>query len=310
MTKTALKSVPLGILKSYNPSRGFELLGEVDISTDQEIQDKVNASRNAQSAWGSLPIVERVEYMRKLLDLFRSNREILIEKTSEEMGMPLRLATSVTDGGLDEFQWNCDNAVKALSNQILFEDDTEVNELTFEACGVMACVLPWNFPFPNFARSPAMALLAGNTVVIKYSEEIALFAKFLEQVIEQSDLPPNIVQFVHGDGAVGDVLTDQAIDYISFTGSSKTGQYLYKKAAEKLIPVELELGGSSPGIVFADADLNDDVVETIWQRRFANSGQFCSGLKRLIVHNDKIRELTEKLLKLAKTKVIGTIGCG
>ena len=293
------------VLVSTNPAQGYAVLGEVAVTSPEEIAQKVAAARLAHMAWRKLSVEQRVDHMLALYDHLERHKDEFIKQTSMEMGMPLKLATAVTDGGFEELQWNIDHAVEALSNDVLYEDDREINEAVYEPYGVMACVLPWNFPFPNFARSPGQALLAGNAVVIKYSEEIPLFSKYLEELIASSNFPKDLVQFVYGDGQTGDHLTSADIDYISFTGSTKVGQHLYKKAAEKLIPVELELGGSSPGVIFADCELSDDILEVIFARRFINSGQFCSGLKRLIVHNSRFDEAVEKLMTLTQSKIVG-----
>ncbi len=291
-------------LSSINPAYSGDVLGTVEISSHAEIQKKVDKAQKAQKEWRSIHIDQRVAQMRNLYNHLDQHREEFIKRTSREMGMPLKLSCAVTNGGFEEMEWNINHAAQALSSTVLYEDEYERNEQFYEPYGVMACILPWNFPFPNFARSPTQALLAGNAVVIKYSEEIPLFSGYLEDLIRQTDFPQDLIQFIYGDGKAGDFLTDLDINYISFTGSTKTGQFLYRKAADKLIPVELELGGSSPGIVFEGCDLNDRVIDTIMVRRFANSGQFCSGLKRLIVHHSLIDEVVEKLkTALLKQKV-------
>ncbi|MEO0348193.1 MAG: aldehyde dehydrogenase family protein, partial [Pseudomonadota bacterium] len=194
---------------------------------------------------------------------------------------------------------------KALSDVVTYEDDQEINYQTRVPFGVMVAILAWNFPFANFARSTTQALLAGNVVIIKYSEEIPLFAQLLENLIAEVNIPENIFNFVYGDGLTGKILCQQNIDFISFTGSSATGQKIYKTAAHRLIPVELELGGSSPGIVFADCKIDDALVAAIFKLRFSNSGQFCTNLKRLLVHESLFAEIIDKLVAYVQTQKIG-----
>lgn len=291
---------------STNPSRGYEVIGSVEITSREDIARIVDCARNAQPAWQAVGVVERCRLMTQLLEVFRAHGQEIIEQTSREMGMPLKLSRVVFDDGAAELAWNIQNAPAAMANKILYEDDKEISEQMHEPYGVMACVAPWNFPFGNFARAVATSLLAGNCVVMKYSEEIPFFSKLLERLIEESRiLPSHVMNFIYGSGQAGADLCDQNIDLISFTGSTQTGRKIYGTAAQKLIPVCLELGGSSPGIVFADADLNPDVMAMMFRRRFANSGQFCSGLKRLMVHESRLDECVEKLAALAKKAKLG-----
>jgi acyl-CoA reductase-like NAD-dependent aldehyde dehydrogenase len=125
----------------------------------------------------------------------------------------------------------------------------------------------------------------------------------LESLIKQTNLPPGVLTFVYGDGQIGDYLVHQDINILVFTGSVTTGRYLYQVAAEKFIPALLELGGSAPGLVFKDADL-DTAVEAIFWQRFANCGQTCDGLKRLIVHRSIFDQVVTKLaLKLQDSPI-------
>ncbi len=290
---------------STNPARAYEILGEVESSTEIEIKNIVKNARLAQSEWFALGLEKRIQYMRALGDHLAKHKDEFIKRTCQEMGMPLGLSTGIVEGGLSDLMWNCDNASKYLSNKIVFEDDKQVNEVIYEPYGVMACIVAWNFPFGNLIASASQALLAGNTVVMKYSEEVPLFSKYLEQVIVSSDLPKNVMNFVYGNGTVGEILSNQNIDFISFTGSSATGEKIYKTAASKFIPAALELGGSSPGIVFEDCPITDDLIQSLFWERFLNTAQFCNGMKRLFVHHSKFDEVVEKLSAYAKTKIIG-----
>lgn len=293
------------VLISANPARNYEVLGEVPVSSVADIKAKAEKARAAQAAWQALGIEGRVEHIRSLIEVLKSNRDEFVRRTSQEMGMPIALSQNIVDGAISEIEWNCDHAVQYLAEEVLFDGQNETNTLVYEPYGVMACIVAWNFPLGNFAASASQALLAGNTVVMKYSEEVPLFEQYLESVIEQSGLPDGVVNFVYGGGDVGALLAGQHVDLLSFTGSSQTGRKIYQKAAEKLIPVVLELGGSSPGVVFADCDLNDKLIEKIFWKRFLNSAQFCDGLKRLIVHNSLVAECAEKLAAYAETVKIG-----
>ncbi len=289
---------------SYNPTNS-EVLGEVEVSSLDEVKSKVLSARSAQKEWAVLGVEKRIQHIKKLIPLFEKNKEAFVRRTSEEMGMAHSLSKSIVDSAISDLQWNCDHAAKYLANDVVFDDGNEINEIVYEPYGVIACIVAWNFPLANFVISASQALLAGNSVVMKYSEEIVLFSKFLEEIIAEAGLPEGVVNFVYGDGTTGQMLFEQDIDFISFTGSSATGRKLYKKAAEKFIPIALELGGSSPAIVFEDCVLDEAFMEQLFWARFSNTGQFCDNLKRLIVHQNIFDECVEKLSSFAKSKTIG-----
>ncbi len=146
-------------------------------------------------------------------------------------------------------------------------------------------------------------MVAGNTVVFKHSEECPLTAQLIESVIN-SHLPKGVFNQIYGTGSEGDFLVHQAVDLICFTGSTKVGTYLYRQAAKKFVKAILEMGGSAPGVIFADADI-DHILESIYFNRFLNSGQMCDALKRLLVHESIYEETVTKLKHLLQTKKLG-----
>ena len=290
-------------LESINPATN-EILGSVETSSTQEIKEKVKLARDAQALWYKIGIDERIKKLSNLRDLLNKHADIFAEKTSIEMGMPISFCKTYNKQRMEKFDWNLENAKQILSPKLICENDSEINEILFEPFGVMACIMAWNWPLPNFIFSATQALLVGNTVVIKYSEEIPLFTKYFEEIVKESDIPKGVIEFIYGDGKAGKILTDQDIDFISFTGSYATGKHLYKKAADKFIPIIMELGGSSPGIVFNDVNLDEAIPNIFWSR-FRNTGQFCSNLKRLIVHESIFDEVIKKLAEFASKRIIG-----
>lgn len=169
--------------------------------------------------------------------------------------------------------------------------------------GVVAAIVPWNFPMGNFVWQCGQNLIAGNAVVFKTSEETPLAGKRIEEIIN-SVLPPGVFTEVYGAAQVGQTLIAQNIDAVCFTGSSSAGIAIAKAVAARLLPTNMELGGSAAGIVFEDVDL-EAVANTIYQGRFLNNGQVCDGLKRLIVHETKLDEVIERLRNIFAQKRIG-----
>jgi acyl-CoA reductase-like NAD-dependent aldehyde dehydrogenase len=290
-------------IKSTNPSNQA-VIGEVNESSEAEIQQKVVAAHEALTVWKELGIAGRVKHLRKVVENFKKRDEEFAELASKEMGMPISQSIHDVHGAIEYLEWYLDNAEKYLSPEVVYEDDETIHKVYYEPVGVVAAITPWNFPASNFVWMCGQNLVVGNTVVFKDSEEVPLCGKLIEEVFNESDLPEGVFSEVYGKGNVGDFLVHQDIDMICFTGSTATGQILYKIGAEKFIRVFLELGGSAPGIIFEDADI-DKTIDTIYANRFDNCGQICDGLKRLIVHESKYDEVVEKLKKKLQEVVIG-----
>lgn len=289
-------------LKSINPSNGKEL-GEVNISTEEEIHNKIVAARKAQESWAQLGIEGRGKILKKVVNNFLKRKEEIAQLTSNEMGMPITLSRADVDDSMHYFSWYIDNAEKYLSPEIIFEDEKTKHTIYREPIGVSANITPWNFTTSNFVWSAAQSLVSGNVVVYKSSEEVPFSGKLIEEIMNESGLPNGVFSEVYGGGEVGKVLVNGDIDLICFTGSTNTGKYLYKVAAEKFIKVFLELGGSAPGIIFEDVNI-DRVIDSFFGNRFLYCGQICDGLKRLIVHEDVVDEVVKKLVeKVNNTKV-------
>ncbi len=304
--QTASKNIAPHVLVSTNPATRGDVLGDVYVCTLQDVQHAVSKARKAFPAWAQKSVDERCKILAKMMEAIKTHQEEIVRLTSQEMGMPTSLSQGVFQSAFNNAEWMFAQAPDVLKETILFEDQNNICMQTYEPFGVVAAVVAWNFPLGNFAMSILPALIAGNTVVMKYSEEVPLFAKLLEKLINESNtLPDGVMNFVFGAGDVGQCLCDQGVDFITFTGSSATGKKIYAQAAEKLIPVALELGGSSPGIVMGDCTLTDALVDSIFWRRFNNSGQFCDGLKRLIVHRTLHDELVKKLVERAQKVQVG-----
>ena len=289
---------------STDPSLDFALIGSVAPTPHADIVSAVEISRIAGKDWSHLPISTRVWALRSVYALCVSEREILARSVAREMGMPVKFARDDIGYGLLYFSWYLDHAETYLSPEVTHETDTEIHTVHYEAKWVIAAITPWNYPFMLFVWACIQPLLAGNTVIWKISKEVILTGELIASIFERAGFPSWVWQEIYGDGSAWDTLTDQDIDGITFTGSTSVGKRLAAKAHEQNITAIMELGGSAPGIVCADADI-DSVLDTIYFMRFSNSGQMCDGLKRLIVHTSRYDELVEKLSLKFMSKKIG-----
>ncbi|MEK7517363.1 MAG: aldehyde dehydrogenase family protein [Patescibacteria group bacterium] len=291
-------------LVSTNPGKNYKKLGEVNISTKDDIRNKVKKANLAKREWKDLGVDERVRFIRRVVDKLKENKEELALLATQEMGIPISQSRNDVDDAIRYFIWYLDNAKKYLSPEIVYQDDKITHKVFYEPLGVAAVIIPWNFPLSNFVWGCGQNLISGNTVVLKHSEECPLFGKRLEELIESCGLPDGVFSEVYGDGKIGDYLVHQDIGLISFTGSTKVGKHLYKVAGEKFIKIVSEMGGSAPGIIFEDADL-EKALETTYYNRFSNCGQACDALKRLIVHESKFAQVAQELKELLSSKKIG-----
>lgn len=289
-------------LSSVNPSN-YEVLGEVIVSTTNQVENKVELARNAQMEWANLGVGKRVQILREAFEDLKNQKTEFCTLASSEMGMPISETLTDFDGTIDYADWYFDNAEKYLNPEITFESDKELHRVFHEPIGVAAVIVPWNYPFLNFVWGSLQSLISGNTVVFKHSEECPLSGEFIEKTLSRH-LPKGVFSEVYGGGEVGTSLVNQNIDMIAFIGSTKTGKYLYELAGKKFIKAVMELGGSAPGVVFEDADI-DLAVGSVCYYRLANQGQACDGLKRLIVHESVFDEVVEKVAAAFSARRVG-----
>lgn len=293
------------LIPSTDPSDNYALIWEVESSSPEEVHVKMVLAHEAFRTWSHTALEDRIHVLRALYHRFGQEKENLSQSIAREMGMPIKLAREEVLAGLNYYLWYLDHAEQYLSPEVTFEDQNQMHTLYYEPRGVIAAITPWNYPFMLFVWACIQPLLAGNTVVWKISKEVILTGKMIARIVEESSLPLGVWNEVYGDGSVGDLLTDADIDGITFTGSTSVGRALADKAHVKNIPALMELGGSAPGIIAVDANI-DSVLDTIMFMRYSNSGQMCDGLKRLIVHASRYDELVEKLSAKVLAEKIGT----
>jgi len=288
-----------------NPAKKYEVVGEVDISTEQQVTEAVAIAHKSQAAWQGLTVAERVEAIGSFVEICKKRTEDFARIITLETGRPIFSSRSDVVKGVSCFEDYLSTAEEYLAPKVTLENDSEIHTVYREPWGVIATICPWNFPFTNVAWQCGQALLAGNAIVYKSSEENPLFAKLLAGIIAESGLPEGIFNILYGGGDIGECLARADVNKISFTGSFAVGHKLTQVAAEKFIPITTELGGSNPYIIFEDALLDEADIENIYSRRFLHSGQFCTSVKRLIVHESKFDEVVEKLAKAITVKKIG-----
>ncbi|MDR9754893.1 aldehyde dehydrogenase [Pseudomonas sp. SZMC_28357] len=282
-------------IEVFNPANA-ELLARVPQASNDQVANAIAAARKAQKGWAAKPAIERAGYLRRIAAKVRENAERLARVITQEQGKVPGLALVEVNFTADYLDYMAEWA-RRLEGEVLTSD--RVGEHIFlqrKPLGVVAGILPWNFPFFLIARKMAPALVTGNTIVIKPSEETPINCFEFARLVAETDLPTGVFNVVSGTGAgVGHALTSHAgIDLISFTGSVLTGSRIMAAAAPNITKLNLELGGKAPAIVLGDADL-DLAVTAITASRVINTGQVCNCAERVYVERKVAEQFIEKL---------------
>lgn len=283
------------LIEVRNPATD-ELLAHIPEASAEAVGEAVLAARRAQPAWEKLPAIERAKFLRAIAAKVRANKDRLAETITREQGKTLGLANVEVDFTADYIDYMAEWA-RRIEGEVIPSD--RVGESIFlmrRPIGVTVGILPWNFPFFLIARKMAPALLTGNTIVIKPSEETPINAFEFARLVHESELPAGVFNLVGGRGAtVGAQLTDNSeVGLVSFTGSVETGKRIMANAARNLTRVNLELGGKAPAIVLGSADI-DLAAKAICDSRVINTGQVCNCAERVYVERSAADEFIDKV---------------
>ena len=288
-----------------NPSTE-EVISRQPEGTIEDVNEALDAAKAAQPAWAALPAIQRAAYLNKIATGIRNRREEFIDIIMREQGKTLTWATVEVDVTADYFDYMATFA-RHIEGEIIPSDRPgEIIMLNKRPIGVVAGILPWNFPFFLIARKAGAALIAGCTIVIKPSqitpENCTEFAKILDEVA----LPAGVINIVTGKGSVigNEMAGSTKVDIVSVTGSVGAGEQIMRAASKNITKVSLELGGKAPAIVFPDADL-EATAQWVIDSRIGNNGQICNNAERLYVHKSVKEQFTQLLLKKFEAVKVG-----
>ncbi|MGI8639911.1 MAG: aldehyde dehydrogenase family protein [Pyrinomonadaceae bacterium] len=288
---------------SYNPATTEEI-GRVANTSAEAVKEAVEKSREAFENWKETSFRERAKFIMGAREIILSELDEIARLISDESGKPVAESLSMEIAPvLDLMQYFARNAAKILKSRKinigLYGLLGRTSKIVYQPLGVVGIIPAWNYPFSIPLGETAMALMAGNTVVLKPSELTPFVGMKIGEIFQKVGIPENVVQIITGDGRTGAALVDSAPDKIMFTGSVATGKKIAESAAKNLTSVVLELGGKDPMIVFADANLELAAAGAIWGA-FCNSGQSCSSVERLYVEESAAEELTRKIVEKTK----------
>lgn len=284
-----------------------EVISRVPESNDEDANNAVDAAYAAAQEWAHMPSIERAEYLRSLCGEIRKNREDLARIITDEQGKTLSLARGEVDFCLSLMEYAAEWA-RRLEGEVVPSDFRDQNIFIYrQPYGVVACIIPWNFPLAVLGRKVGPALIAGNCVVVKPSSNTPNSALEFARLAKNVGVPDGVINVITGAGSkVGRALVrNPKVAFVSLTGSVEAGQQVMRDAAENVTRVSLELGGKAPTIVMNDADLDQACSCCVADRYFSVAGQICIGLERLYVQEDVAQEFTSKLVESVKQLKIG-----
>ncbi|HXX00764.1 MAG TPA: aldehyde dehydrogenase family protein [Candidatus Acidoferrales bacterium] len=296
------------LISSLNPATG-ELLRELDCAGTAEVEAAVARARSAQAAWAGVGLRRRIAILREFQHRLYARKSEIASAITREAGKPLveALVTEVLVV-LDAARFLIDNAFSLLRDEPVPHANlvTKLKSgwLVREPHGVIGIVSPWNYPFSIPATETLAALVAGNAVVLKPSELTPLVALELASLLYAAGVPEDVFQVIVGEGPAGAALLCSPIDKLVFTGSVATGKRIAAAAAERLLPVVLELGGKDPMLVLDDADVDVASSAAVWGA-FVNAGQACLSVERCYVHHRLYEPFAEACARKTKQLRVG-----
>jgi acyl-CoA reductase-like NAD-dependent aldehyde dehydrogenase len=295
-------------IASVNPATG-EVLGELDSAGPTEVHAAVARARAAQPDWSAWGIANRIKVLRRFQQILLEHKTDIARRITQEAGKPLveALLTEVLVV-LDAARFLIENAFGILREDRLAHGNlvmrTKSGRILREPYGVVGIISPWNYPFSIPATEALAALVAGNAVVLKPSELTPLIALEFQVLLRRAGFPNDVFQVLPGDGETGAALIKSEIGKLIFTGSVRTGRQIAQVAAERLLPLVLELGGKDPMIVLDDADIDVASSGAVWGA-FMNSGQTCLSVERCYVHQKLYLAFLDACIEKARKLRVG-----
>jgi aminomuconate-semialdehyde/2-hydroxymuconate-6-semialdehyde dehydrogenase len=291
-------------IDNYEPATG-QVYALIPDSDEEDVLEAVSAAEKAFPIWSSMSIEERSKILVRLSEGIERNMDEFVQAESRDNGKPLSLAAHVDiPRAVSNFHFFA-TAITHFASESHHMEGVGVNFTTRKPIGIVGCISPWNLPLYLFSWKIAPALAAGNCVIAKPSEITPYTAYLLGKIAQEAGMPAGVLNILHGTGPkVGDAIVKHPkIKAISFTGGTKTGEYIARTAGPMFKKLSLELGGKNPNIIFADCDF-DDMLSTTIRSSFANQGQICLCGSRIFVERpiyDKFKEAF--VAKVSKSKV-------
>ena len=283
-------------LESFNPATG-QRLGAVPITPADEVQSVVDAVAKVQPFWSGLTLLDRARYLERGAQVLIDEADEIRDLIAREQGKPRNEALSMELlPTIDALRW-----IARAGPKLLDDEEIDMPQLflkgkdaafTYEPLGVVGVISPWNYPWSIPLGEVALALMAGNGVVLKPSSLTPLIGERIGRAFERAGLPEGLLRVIHGPAATGQALVSSSVAKVFFTGSVEVGRGVGEECARQLKGAVLELGGKDPMIVLPDVNLERAVAGALWGG-LSNAGQTCSGIERVYV----MREVSERFIE-------------
>ncbi|HKI58175.1 MAG TPA: aldehyde dehydrogenase family protein [Trueperaceae bacterium] len=291
--------------RTYSPVDG-SLVATRELASGHAVERALAAAEAAQAAWGETALEWRVAVVERMVDALLARTDAIAGELAMQMGRPVRDGPKEIRGGYAERAL----AMAELAPETLADVDVggaagARRILRRRPVGVVLVLAPWNYPFLTAVNAVVPAILAGNAVVLKHSDQTPLASERIAEAFATAGLPDGVLQVLHmNHDTVADVIRDERIGYVHFTGSVEGGRAVKRAAAERFIGVGLELGGKDPAYVRADADLDQAAAGLVDGAMF-NAGQSCCGIERIYVQRERFDPFVERFLELARAYRLG-----
>ncbi|RNB85463.1 aldehyde dehydrogenase [Brevibacillus fluminis] len=294
------------IIEIISPVNG-ELFGTVRACSIEQVEAAVESAKKAQKRWARMALLDRLDILRRAVQIWKAKGEEMARYITLEMGKTIREAREeVYEMGIPIFEY-ADGEIQRFKGATLLSTSQRTNSkkihITHAPIGVMGIITPWNFPVSISCETIPFALVAGNTVVYKPSENTPFSTGLWVEILAEAGLPPGVINLVHGKAQVGSTIVQHKdVRAIAFTGSTAVGERIVKEAGLKR--TLLEMGGNGPLIVMEDANI-DEAVEAAISGCFYNAGQVCTASERILVHESVQDEFVAKLVERTKKMRLG-----
>jgi aldehyde dehydrogenase (NAD+) len=291
---------------NINPANTTDVIGCFQDSDQEDVKRAVSAAREAYNKWNEIPVTSREVYLYRAAEILDRRAEELARALTREMGKTLPEARGEVARGVQILRYYAGEA-RRLCGETYPSDNAATMLYTLrEPLGVVGLITPWNFPVAIPLWKIAPAIVYGNTVVIKLSQDAPLTGVLLGEVFGEAGLPAGVVNIITGYGPLASKALVEAdgVEAISFTGSNAVGRKIMRRCGELGRKVQLEMGGQNPVVVMADADLKQAVELTV-AGAFFSTGQKCTATSRVVVQRPVAAEFTDMLVDKAKSLNIG-----
>lgn len=287
-----------------NPATGA-VIAAVEQDDQQSLDIKYNTLKGGQKEWEAVPLQNRIDILQTYSKLLAEHIESLAKTLTDEVGKPLQQSRNEINGSISRIAWLTQNAEKYLVDEIMNAAAGMTELIRYEPLGVVCNISAWNYPYLVGTNVFIPALLAGNAVFYKPSEFATLTGLHIEKLLKEAGVPENVFQVAVGGAATGDKLLSLPLDGYFFTGSYKTGKYIYEKVAAKMVPCQCELGGKDPLYVTDDVEDIIAVAAGTADGSFYNNGQSCCAVERIYVHEKVYEAYVDAFVKEVASWKIG-----